>query len=384
MFVDDEQLIIKSLERTLIKASFETQFVSNGKEALLYLEDNDVDLIISDIRMPELDGCDLLKIVKERHPSVLRVALSGFSDKDLVFKMIDDNIAKTYLFKPWDNSELEKDITRILELEEELKSNELLEFVNNTDGLPTIPRIYQQVNRLVEEQASIADISRIIHQDIAISSKVLRLANTAYYGRKTGNLQEAIMTIGLNNLKVIILATEFIDLGNNDQHYIELLWKHSIFSNRLTGAIYSHFLNKKIPALFASAGLLHDIGVLMLYTRFPELYEKLIKKSYEMKIPLIDLEGHDFAITHQQMGAYLLNWWDLPYDFIEASLYHHRPYDERVMNKELLFALHVSNAYSLNRLFEKPLENTLNQDVLLELGIEKNAIEKLVDKLLQE
>lgn len=380
MFVDDEKFILRSLRRLFKTENYNTIFMNSGKEALEYLEENSIDLIVSDIRMPNMDGYELLSHVKERYPKVLRVALSGFTESRTIYKLIEKNIAKIYLFKPWDNDELKGDIHRILEFEDTLRDNKILELINNLDSIPSLPQLYQDLTSMIEKNASIEEVGKVIEKDQAISSKVLRLANSAFYGRKTGDVSQAIMGIGLNNLKNLVLASSFFKPGEDEIAELDKLWQHSVNTNKLTVMIYDKLLGKKIPALYGSAGLLHDIGCVIFYMFFKDKYTNLSKEENE--VSLLEREKEHFNITHQDIGAYLLNWWELPYAYSEAAMYHHMPSDDRVVNKELVSVVHIANYYSLVHMMEEKSHYHLDAKAFTILGIQSEAVDELVNDLI--
>ena len=106
LFVDDEPLILKSITRVFIETDYDLLTARGGKEALNLLENNEVNLVISDMRMPCMDGYELLSKVKMLYPNIIRIILSGYSDEKIVLNALEKNIAKIYIFKPWDNDRL--------------------------------------------------------------------------------------------------------------------------------------------------------------------------------------------------------------------------------------------------------------------------------------
>jgi len=146
LFVDDEEQILKSLRRIFFKSQYNCFFASSGKEALVYLKEYNMDLIISDIRMPVMNGFELLEKVKKHYPKVIRMALSGYSDRSDVITAIEKNLAKVYLYKPWDNRELRYIISSIFELEDNLEDQGLFELFNNLESLPTVPKLYKKIH----------------------------------------------------------------------------------------------------------------------------------------------------------------------------------------------------------------------------------------------
>lgn len=349
LFVDDEVQILKSLTRLFIDTDYEIFTAESGIEALEALTRNEIDLIISDMRMPEMDGYQLLCEVKKKYPSVLRVILSGYSDEKTVFKSLQQNIAKLYIFKPWENEKLLKIVNQIFETEELLKDSNLLLLVNNTEGLPTIKTNYQRIINYIENDGEMSQIARLIELDQSIATKILQVANSAYYGVKTGSIKQAVTYLGLLNIKNLVVSTSIIDTfeekGSLSKN-IDYLWKHSFATNKIVNFIYEGMLNKKLPEISMTAGLLHNIGKVFLLKFFPVKFQEAYKISQKDKVDIIEVEKRIFNVTHQHAGAYLLKWWELPLPIVESALYHHTPFDESIIEKELVCAVHIAQKYA--------------------------------------
>lgn len=375
VFVDDEEFILRSLKRLFKREGYRTVFFDSAKDVITFLEDNPVDLVVSDIRMPDMDGYNLLSYIKDRYPLILRVALSGYTESKLIYNLIEKNIAKLFIFKPWDSMELKKTIEHILGFETVLKKQEVLGLINNLDSLPVLPEVYVKVNDLVDTDADIKTISNVIEQDQAIAGKILKLANSAFYGRKTGDLNEAIMGIGLNNIKNIILGNAIFTGPAHIQRMMEETWEHSVRTNKYVHLIYSEFLMKKLPAIFGSVGLLHDIGKVIFISHYNDDYISTIHDNIKADGSIISAEKEKFNVNHQEIGAYLLDWWQLPYAYVEAAMYHHRPSSENVINKELLYVVHLANYYSMSLHVEKGKEDYLDARAFSHLSIDREMLE---------
>lgn len=350
LFVDDEKQILRALNRLFSNSDYTIFLKESGEEALLFLESNPVDLVVSDIRMPGMNGFELLRKIKDTYPNVMRVALSGFTDSRQIYKALEDNIAKMYLFKPWDNAELIRIIDNLFALERTLKDKRVLTLINNLDTLPTLPLLYNKIRTMVNEDEDVEKIAKLIESDQSTAAKILRIANSAYYGNKTGSIAQAIMFIGLTNIKSIVLSSSVFNQRHVPQHILELVWRSATLTNRFTNLFYTQFLNKKIPIVYASAGLMHNIGMVLLLSSFSETYMKVLQIHDNVGGELYDIELEHFGVTHQEIGGYLLNWWEMPLAMVEVALYHHTPLDERVMNKELLCAVYLANAMVWRRL----------------------------------
>ena len=379
LFVDDEKRILKSLRRLFYKTDYNCFFASSGKEALKILKEYEINLIITDIRMPKMDGFELLKKVKKHYPKVTRVALSGYTDKDAIMEAIEANLIKLYLYKPWKNEELKEMVYKTFMLEDVLNSKRIFEFINDLDSLPTVPVLFKEINHLIEKKADVKKITKKIEKDQSVASKILHVANSAYYNAKTGSISKAIMYIGLLNVKNIVIANAVFDNQASDS--VEMLWKHANITNKMAGYIYKKLLLKKIPNNFSSAGLLHDIGRVVLMTFAEDENEKINILMNKTPIDFdsrLNYEKKLINVTHQKIGAYLLNWWEIPLPIVEAALYHHDPLNEMVINKELVSVIYLANICSWRLL--KPEDNRLSIDkeVLEFLKIpEKKFYEKI-------
>lgn len=383
LFVDDERQILKAINRIFIDTTYTLFFAENGEEALQVLDREKIDMIISDMRMPGMDGCQLLSKVKEQHPLVLRLILSGYAQESLVFKAIQNNLAKSYLLKPWDNQKFIETINQIFEVENIINNKYILEVINNLEEIPTIPMLYQKLCSLIERDADMKAITNIIEEDPVIAAKILHIANSAFYGVKTGSINQAILYLGLMNIKNIVLSTSVFSglLMNSVLPKEDSLWKHSCMCNKMVSLFYEKLLGKRLPDTHMSAGLLHDIGKIALFNNFGEKYRSVIKIMDKHEgISIIEAEKEMMSISHQEIGGYLLNWWDLPQPIIETSLFHHQPLDDRIMNKELVCIVHIADYYSWERLDNNIFSN-LNKGTFEFLGISEESCKKLASEM---
>lgn len=380
LFVDDEKQILRALKRLFIRSDYETFYAESGEMALEILEEHKVDLVITDIRMPLMDGYHLLRTVKEKFPLILRVALSGYTDNIKIYKALEDNIVKLYLFKPWNNDELKDVIDKIFEQEELLKDKNLLKLINNINDLPTVPDLYNQISNMIEGGADIDDISNVIEKDPAIASRILRVANSAFYGTKTGSVKQAIIYIGLSSVKNIVLTNSVFKNLKEENSEKEILWKHVSLTNTYANILYSEFIHKKMPSTFASAGLLHDIGKVVIFQHFikeKKQIEELMAK--DDNLAYWEAERAILGVSHQEIGGYLLNWWELPFPIVEAALFHHNPLDENIINKELVAVIHLANHYSWKTLNSKLFRSRIVDEVFENLKIDRLEFELFID-----
>jgi len=385
LVVDDEEQIRKAIRRLFEQTDYHIHLAESGQQALHMLQNEKVDMILSDIRMPDLDGIELLNIVKRKYPEIIRLILSGYVDEKTIFSLFNNNLAKMCIYKPWDNEELLKIINQIFELNSILTSNSMLQIIKNIDDLPTINHIYHDLCNLIDQNKNIDDIERLLIKDQAIVAAILRIVNSAFINIKTVSLKKAISYIGLAQTKNIVMVASIshkVNLSGKLTIANELFNKHSILTNQITHLIYQKFLHKEIPADSSCVGLLHEIGRIVLMNNFPGKYEKVITLMRNKENTYSQIEKENLGITHEEMSGYLLNWWGLPYSMVEAILYHHSPLEENVINKELASAIHIADFYA-TKLLNEPWLDYLDMKVLDYLHIPVLDLDKLLIEKIQ-
>ena len=384
LFVDDEKQILKSIKRMFIDSDYKMFFAESGGDALDILSNNQVDIVISDMKMPEMDGYELLKKIKNLYPSVIRIILSGYSDEDIIYKSIHSNLVKLYIFKPWKTEELKNTIDDIFKIREFLNNKNILDIINSINNLPTIPNTYLKLTDAIDHDLYLEDITKIIEGDPSVSSQILHIANTAFYGIKTGSIKNAILNLGLSNIKNIVLTSEIFNnctLASNEK---ETLWKHSSLTNKLLIEMYKSLLNKAIAEDCYSAGLLHDIGKILIASNFPDQYKQFSSlKKLKSDSPEYELEKDLFNITHNELGAYLLNWWEIPSSIVEVALFHDEPEKSTALNKELVSMTHLANHYSW-RIIDKDHFSPLNKNIFNYIGFTEENCENFIKSVSSE
>lgn len=363
--------------RLFMDSEYDVVTAESGAKALEILEDQEFDIVISDMRMPIMDGYELLERVKERYPKTIRIILSGYSDEKIIFQALQRNIAKLYIFKPWENEMLLQQINHLLEIEDILTQTNLLTLINDTVNLPTLKQKHQRIVRLIEEDKDIEVIAAEIEQDLSISAKILKVANSAFYGVRTGSVKQAVTYLGLQNVKQLVTSISMVELFQDmgvNQKFMERIWEHSCLSNKLLIFLYEKHLNKKIPEEYSCAALLHNIGMLFFLKYFYDEYIGVLVKSKMQERILLNLEREIFLVSHNEVGAYLLDWWELPYAVVETALLHNKPLDEKVVHKEIVCAVHIVIKYAEEMIGDK-WEDEFDERAFEMLHISQNEFE---------
>lgn len=331
LFVDDEKNILNAVRRELVDTGLDVFVAQNAEQGLRILDEEDVDIVVSDFRMAGTDGLAFLSAIRKAHPTTCRVILSGLVDQQTVIKALSTGVAGTYLPKPWAQDELQRVLRHVLLTKQAMKSKEMLEIVNSIDELPALPRVYEEFVRAVEEERSYDELARIVKRDVATSTTLLRLATSAYYNQEKSGLsvERAIVYIGTNAIKEMLLFTSLVNQRKWDKRqtaHLRDVSIHSMSVNYAMHEIYRIRFGRSLPEHFASAGITHDVGKIILLVHCPTQYNAVTTHMesnpgmgfYQSELAL-GFEGR----THAEFGAFFLDLWGLPASSVEACLYHH-------------------------------------------------------------
>lgn len=361
---------------------------NDAESAFELIQHENIDMIFADFKMIMPNGKNLLLNVKERFPNIIRVILGGKEEDPVIFNAIQNNIAKTCILKPWDQNILVLS-NKIFQTEERLKESHFFSYLVNLKELPTIRVSYQKILQLIENDGEMQDIANAIGSDPSMAAKLLRVANSTYYGMKTNSIKQAVNYLGMKNIHDLVLSTSIFDMFNSKdvpERIFQPLWQQSFMCSKIVNEIYK-FLGKRAPAHASLAGLLINIGIIFLLNRFDQKYMKMIQEvkqlnHEESEVTLENIEIEAFGSSHSEIGGYLLNLWEIPYPIVEAAIYHHNPFNENVIDKELLTIVHLAEHYSAKTIY---LDSSINDidECFKYLSIEKNKFERKIEELLQ-
>lgn len=380
LFVDDERAILKSIERLFFDLDYEILVAESGEEGLNVLSSNQIDIVVSDMRMPGMNGFQFLKKVKAQYPHTSRLALSGYADEKEILDSLIDGSNSLYLFKPWDGEDLIKKIEQIFAVREIIRNPDLLNIINGLDNLSFTSDMYNAVCRLIDSDADINAIAKVIETDPSVTVSVLRVVNSAFYNVKTASVSQAITFLGLPVVKSIVLSCSlFLSADIKVPPFnVACLTRLASIANLYVNRIYSFLLNKKVPDNLSTAGLLHNIGLLMLLHYFPDKYKRVIEMSQNKGVSsLIAAEKEVFSINHAELGGYLLDYWSIPHATVECSLFYHDPLHAAVLDKQTVSIVHLASHYAWRQTAPN-LAGELDTRVFAVLGATQEACEAFI------
>ncbi|MHB8126364.1 MAG: HDOD domain-containing protein [Desulfitobacteriaceae bacterium] len=352
LFVDDEPLLLQGLKRMLwpMRNEWEMYFVEDGQSALDILQKHPIEVIISDMRMPGMDGAELMQHVLTSFPHIIRIMLSGDSDQNRILRAVVPT--HQFLAKPCDSATLKHTIDRAYRLKKLLNNDAIAKIVNGIVKLPSVPTLYTRLlSEIQSDNPSLETISEIIAQDLTMSARILQLVNSAFFNlpNRIKNPHQAVRLLGLNNIQALVL---YVNLFTGEESFkglkgfsLKEIWNHSLKVGNLASKILSlepHTAEQAGDAL--CIGLLHDLGLLIL-AQIPQYHSIALsaKKDFETKEQL-DLEYEILGTSHAEVGAYLLGIWGLPDHFVETVAFHHCPSQLGIGQNITLTALHVAES----------------------------------------
>ncbi len=332
LFVDDEPFILNGLRRMLhrYEKEWDMYFSVGGREALQNLAEKSIDIIVSDVKMPVMDGIELLTKVKERYPNIIRIVLSGHASEEQTEKVV--SLAHQFLSKPCKSTKIKSVIDEAYYLQGILKNENARRILANIEFLPAIPTVYQELmNEAHSDNFSLKNVSKIIATDVNMSANILKLVNSSYWGlpHNVSSLEQATNLLGFDVIRGVLLSSHLFhsmpldvmeDFSPND------LMDHAITCSQLAQMIVTIEGGDKTMRDRASvAGMLHDIGKFILLSNFSTSYKQVITLVQESNSSYNDIEKDVLGITHSEIGAYLLGLWGLERDIVEAIAFHHTP-----------------------------------------------------------
>jgi putative nucleotidyltransferase with HDIG domain len=270
-----------------------------------------------------------------------------------------------------------------------LKKLELIE------NLPTLPVIIHQIQRLIDNpKSNMAQIATIITRDQAIAARVVRLVNSAFYGfgGRISSIQQAIMLLGLNTVKNLVIGVSVVKTFEGaaeatifDRHKF---WLHS-FACATCARQMAKSLNKEEPEDFFLAGLLHDIGILILDQFFHDEFIAIVQRVTKTRDELIATETGALGLDHCDIGAFIADKWRIPDFFRIAIRHHHRPCFSEIEAEHarlIAAAVHVADVMVCQRGITPgfPCATRVNDAATGLLGLKNGAIDAIVETVESE
>lgn len=220
--------------------------------------------------------------------------------------------------------------------------------INHIQDLPTLPDVVLHCNQLLnDENVLVDDLAKIIEEDQSITAKILRVVNSAFYGfpRKISSISQAVIILGFNIISNIMLSvsvfSSFSESKGSDLFDLAKFWKHSIGCGS-TAKFIGEELNIAHSGETFVAGLLHDLGKIILIQYFHNEFCQALEIAHNKNILIVEAEKEGLGISHSQIGRFLAEKWKLPQNLVDAITFHHDPSHSKIA-PELSSIIHLSD-----------------------------------------
>lgn len=374
LFVDDAPEMLDGLRSRLHRRrnEWEMVFVHSGVSAVGELERSPFDMIVSDLRMPGVDGTELLQTVSRRWPEVVRIVLSGYIEQDRIAQLVP--IAHQYLSKPCEAKRLENVIERCFALNDSLQRPALRALVGRVKKLPMLPQLYTKLRaKLAREDVSTAEVVDVISADPVVAAKVLQVVNSAFFrlARPIGQIERAVTYLGFSAIRDLVLSVEIFGQWP-EQGPGRWLDPARLQAHALAVATAAQCVAAVKPLADDAllAGLLHDIGHWVLLQECPADLKRAHEVARGEGIAIHRAESKVLGASHAEVGAYLLGIWGLPFPVVEAVAHHHEPDQVKQTELDVLASLAVAQALELGR-EPGPLEDGAAEPVVAKDYLER-------------
>ncbi|MFT3709767.1 MAG: HDOD domain-containing protein [Archangium sp.] len=316
LLVDDERAVVEGLRKTLraFRDRWEVHVAIGGRAALEALAARSFDAVVSDARMPDVDGEAVMHEASTRQPGAVRLVLSGQVDARTGHRLA--NLCHQFLSKPLAGPALMAAVEECRGLLVSLENRALREMVGRLQGLPVAPRVYHRISSLIDDPAANLDaVAQVLETDLALVTRVLRLVNSAIFGltRKVGTVREAVVLLGLERVREVVLLVELLGEGGH-QPFLEALRERAVARSRLA-RLLAH--GSSVVDLAAESALLAEIGAHALALGAGDRYEPIWRiKDRQVRS---EREREAFGATFAEIGAVLLGMWGLPATVANAA-----------------------------------------------------------------
>ena len=267
--------------------------------------------------------------------------------------------------------------------------------IEQIENLPTLPEVANKLLKIINDPTTTAvDVANLISRDLSLTSKVLRLANSAFYGipRTVTTVQNAVVILGLKVINTMVFSITVVKMFPGDGKS-ELFSRKKFWAHSLACAVLARQLALKMrkftlfdPEECFCAGLIHDIGRIVLDQFFHENFMKAVQKAIQQKISLLQAEQEIFGFSHMDVGDWLTSRWELPQDIRIPIVYHHTP-GKTEYAREITTLVHLADSLTFEIDFGLPgieVKPPLDPALIAQLGFTPEDIEEVKASAIEE
>lgn len=327
LFVDDDERLISGLRRMLYdqRGEWEMHFCSSGADAMEVIQSKAIDVIVSDMRMPGMNGAELLGKVQAASPGTTRFIISGYAELETVIKTVGPS--HQYIAKPCDPETLKKSIHLSCRLKSYIGNNELRTHIASISSLPVSDQTIQNMaEKFNAKEPDLSAISSITENDACLAVQLLKLTNSSYFSisPNISRIGEAVRFLGVEVLQNLMQSENYL-VGANLPEDLHRAFEGDLNTQQLRGRLAAKICETAGLAgtevdLAFTAGLLSDIGTNIFLSYDAKKYRTLNTLLGDGALNKEEAEKQIFNETSADAGAYLLGLWGFTEEFIGTAI----------------------------------------------------------------
>jgi HD-like signal output (HDOD) protein/CheY-like chemotaxis protein len=320
IFVDDEPNVLNGLRRMLRhrRDVWDMTFFDDARRALASCVGDPATVVVTDMRMPGMDGLALIDGLQAQCPETIRFVLSGYSAEEAGLRAA--GIAHRFLSKPTDGTTLVAAIDQALSLRQRLGGDDIVQLVGRMAVIPALPDTYQELTgQLRGDMLDTDAIAATVSKDPGIAARLVQVANSSYFGapRRIASVRGAVEFLGIETLKSLVLTHGIVSqMAHHEIDGVPVaqrLVDRMVMTSRVAARIAGDLKPDRVDEEFvATLGLFADVGLLVLIQNFPEAFGQWGEFEALGRDALLQFERDTFGVPHALVGAYLLGTWGLP------------------------------------------------------------------------
>jgi HD-like signal output (HDOD) protein len=332
VFVDSDPHAADAHRRALrsVRPEWTVTSASDVFHALEALRALPTDVFIADLGTPASDGVALFETVAQRSPATVRIALSNFTERSIAIRL--ERCAHRFVHKPCDTFVLAMLIERSTTLRARIANPAMLTALGGLTALPRPPVTVQALEKvLADPHAGVMQVAAVVSRDAPLSARVLRVVNSSFFGvaKQVTRVDAAVNFMGVSLVRAVALADgivrsfavrdDVLDLDDWNTHAVRV----ATAAREIALAMAPQ--NRALADEAFLAGLLHDVGQVVLAGVLPEEWRAVSTAAARDRVSLSAAEQESPLVSHAVIGAYLLSLWGLPSSVVEAVAFHHAP-----------------------------------------------------------
>lgn len=371
LFVDDDPHLVASLRAMLRRQRkvWHMDFAEGGPQALTMLEDQEFDVIVSDLRMPEIDGVRLLEAVRDKQPSCARIILTGTTELSATRRCMP--LAHQVIAKPCPPEQLRGIVQSTIDTLSLLDSKDLKQAIGSAESLPPLPQTYRRFSEAIEQSRPTSELGTIVEEDPVLATKTLQLVNSAYFGLGTRvtDINRAIALLGLDLLHGLLLqiaSCESLRHANRCRNFDADARRDASMQVAQFAASLLHDDRERRDA--RTLGLIHDIGSFVLAWKRPFVYSRVLQATIDTGRPQSLVEREVLHHSYAEVGAYLVGLWGIPFSLAHAIASQDRPSATEQQAFGAVGAVHVADVL-LSERDGRPAHHPLDTAYLGHCGV---------------